>query len=131
MNAIRNFETRKKPETSKKRRKELFEEAKARIENWGSADFEMRRAIIYKENYLTMLKKEYSSYEGYDKVVEYLKSIMNPIDVYSKLKSLESSEKLKDITFMYTTDQAQSTFNKLLEELGISEGEDTEFEEGE
>ena len=133
LNAIKNFETRKKPETSKKRRKELFEEAKARIENWGSADFEMRRAILYRDNYLTMLQKEYSEMEGYEEVVKYLKSIMNPIDVYKKLKSLESGEKLKDITFMYSTSQAQSIFNKLIEELGIDiETEDSELiEEGE
>lgn len=129
LEAIENFEKRKSPKgVSRKRKKELFEEAKARIENWGSADFELRRAIIYKENYLKMLEKSYKGLSGYEELYNFIKSSMNPIELYETIKKLEDGEKLKDITFMYTTSEAQAILNTLIEELKIEvETEDSEF----
>lgn len=133
LKAIENFETRKKPDVSKKRRKELFEEAKARIENYGSADYEMRKAIIYRENYLTMLQKSYSNVDGYEEAKAYVESFINPLDFYNAIKNTKSGDKLKDITYMYTNDKHQQVMNQFLQEVD-SELEITEsefIEEGE
>lgn len=98
----------------------------------GSADFEMRKAIIYRENYFTMLENKYSTMENYEEVVKRLNQIQNPIEFYKFVSNIESGEKLKDITFMYSTSDFQKVFNKLAEEIGIEvEDEESEFEEGE
>ena len=133
LESIKDF-GKKKPSSkmSKNRQKEVFEEAKARIENWGSADFEMRKAIIYRENYFRMLENKYSTMENYEEVVKRLNQIQNPIEFYKFVSNIESGEKLKDITFMYSTSDFQKVFNKLAEEIGIEvEDEESEFEEGE
>ena len=92
----------------------------------------MRRALIYQENYFQMLEATYSGLENYDKVIEKLKSISNPLDFYSKLSRIESGEKLKDISFMYNNQPFQANLNRLAIELGIKDVEDTEeIEEGE
>lgn len=133
LEAIQNFGKVKPTRTiSEEKRKERLQESIKRIENWGSLDFEMRRALIYQENYFQMLEATYSGLENYDKVVEKLKSISNPIDFYKKLKAIESGEKLKDISFMYTNQPFQANLNRLAIELGIKGVEDTEeIEEGE
>lgn len=98
----------------------------------GSSDFEMRRAIVYRENYFQMLEATYSGLNNYEKVIEELKKISNPLDFYSKLSKIESGEKLKDISFMYNNQPFQANLNRLAIELGIKGVEDTEeVEEGE
>ena len=98
----------------------------------GSSDFEMRRAIVYRENYFQMMEATYSGLNNYEKVIEELKKISNPLDFYSKLSKIESGEKLKDISFMYNNQPFQANLNRLAIELGIKDVEDTEeVEEGE
>lgn len=133
LKSIENF-GKKKPSSklSKNKQKEKFEEAKARIENWGSSDFEMRRAIVYRENYYSMIEKTYSSLENYEQLKKLLDSIENPLDFYETLKALESGEKLKDISFMYEATPFQRTLNKLISELSENPEVDSETsEEGE
>lgn len=84
-----------------------------RIENFGSSDFEMRRAVIYKENYLSMLKEEFQNETGYRKLRKAIKDL-NPIDFYNNIKIAELGEKLKDITFMYDFSN-QGYFDVLIE----------------
>lgn len=131
--SIENF-GRKKPSSklSKKSQKERFQKAKARIENWGSSDFEMRRAIIYRENYFTMLSKTYINVDNYEELIKKLKAIKNPLQFYEVIKKLESGEKYKDITFMYDATPYQQTLNGMLDELGVDVEVDSEtIEEGE
>lgn len=93
----------------------------------------MRKAIIYRENYLTMLQKSYSNVDGYEEAKAYVESFINPLDFYNAVKNLKSGDKLKDITYMYTNDKHQQVMNKFLEEVD-SELELTEsefIEEGE
>ena len=101
----------------------------------GSADFEMRRAITYAENYFEMLTKKYSNLDNYDLLIERLKKIDNPLEMYEALKKLESGEKYKDISYMYDATPYQLTLNSLLNELGVEVETDSEvdeeFEEGE
>lgn len=91
----------------------------------------MRRAIIYKENYLEMFTKTYVGLSNYDKVLAKLKSIENPIQFYNILKKLEEGEKLKDISFMYESTPYQETLNKLALNLGLEIEDSETIEEGE
>lgn len=135
LQSIKDYGVKKiAPKSSPEKRKQKIEEAKARIENWGSADFEMRSAIIYRENYLSMLKDKFSGFENYDKLVEKVKSYSNPINFYKSLRNTEHGEELADISFMYDTNEVQKIFNELCKELNIDiEEEDfqAEAEEGE
>ena len=132
LQAIENFgKVKPKRKISDETRRERLQESIARIENWGSADFEMRRAIIYQQNYFQMLEATYSGLENYDLVLEKLKSISNPLDFYNKLSKIESGEKLKDISFMYTNQPFQANLNRLAIELGIEIEDSEEIEEGE
>ena len=133
LEAIQNFGKRKPSEDiTEETRLRRKQEGINRIEYWGSSDFEMRRAIIYRNNYFTMMKEAYEGLDNYDKVIKKLKEISNPLDFYEKLKALDSGEKLKDISFMYNNQPFQANLNRLAIELGIEGVEDTEeIEEGE
>ena len=143
LKAIENF-GKKKPsgKLSKAKRKERFNEAKARIENWGSSDFEMRQAIVYRENYFEMFTKTYSLIDGFDLVFNKLKQISNPLEFYRVLSKLDNGEQLKDISFMYEAQPYQRNLKKLAEGLGVNlddvenkddedEDEDSDEDEGE
>lgn len=90
-NSIRNFE---------KLKGARLEVAKSRLANYGSTDFDMRRAIIYKENYLKMIKETFSNEPKYKKLVHKIKQI-HPLTLYDDLKAGEFGDKIKDISFMY------------------------------
>lgn len=95
-----------------------FELAQKRIENYGSQDYEIRRAIIYKENYLSMLQKNFENQDGYEELKkEILK--MNPTTFYEKLKNMEKGEKIKDISFMYDENQFDEAWELLFDEFGL------------
>lgn len=112
----------------KKRGKE-FQKAVSTIENLGSSDYEIRQAILYRENYLKMFE-QFKNSDYYEAIVKKIKSYENPITFYNKISSLSYGEYLKDIKFMYDSKQAELILGKMAEELGI-ETEDIEIEEGE
>lgn len=132
LKSIKSFGLKKPSgKLTSERIKEISLEARRRIENWGSMDFEMRRAIVYKENYLRMFTETYVGLSNYDKVLARLKSIENPIQFYNILKKLEEGEKLKDISFMYEATPFQETLNKLALNLGMEIEDSETIEEGE
>ena len=107
-----------------------FELAKARIENYGSQDYEIRIATLYKKHYLKMLR-DYKQLKGYRQLRKKINE-MNPIDFYEKIKKMEQGEYTKDITFMYDTTDYQEMFNLLLQEFGLDKYiEEFDVEEGE
>jgi len=112
-----------------KKRGKQFKEAVASIGNLGSSDYEIRRALSYKENYLKMFAK-FKNSEYYEAIVKKLNSFENPITFYNKLLSLTYGEYIVDIPFMYDAQQGELMLHQMAEELGI-EVEDIEFEEGE
>ncbi len=107
-----------------------FEKAKSRIENYGSQDYDIRIASIYKENYLSMLERNFQEVEGYEELVQVIER-MNPLTFYNRLKSNEYGEKLKDIRFMYDTNEYEEMFNQLLGEFQNEIEQIQENEEGE
>lgn len=100
-----------------------FQIAKERLSNWGSTDYDMRRAIIYKQNYLSMLNEEFKNEKNYKKLVMAIKNI-HPINFYESVKLLEMGDKVKDISYMYDFG-GRAEFDDLVE-LFVEEDEEGE-----
>lgn len=77
---------------------------------------DLRKAEIYQENYLTMIKKEFSGYDNYEDLVNFVKSFSNPLEFW---KAVKDNEKFNDITFMYDEVDTQNKLNSLLDDMGI------------
>lgn len=116
----------------KKKGKE-FARVVSRIENLGSSDYDMRRAYIYKENYLSMFKKTFFIHPQYEEIYKKLEAIENPITFYETILNMRYGENLADISFMYDAKNNIEAVNILASELGIREEdlEEFEVEEGE
>lgn len=100
-----------------------LQEAIKRIESYGSLDFDMRKATIYRANYMKMLRKEYQNYDNYLKLVRRLNKIPNPIDFYNFIKNSTYGGKVEDIMYMYDSSDGESILANLFEELVGKEGE--------
>ena len=77
---------------------------------------ELKKATIYKENYLKMVKQQFSGYDHYEELVSYIESFSNPIDFWNAVKD---NEKFNDITFMYDEITTQNKLNSLLDDMQI------------
>lgn len=95
-----------------------FKNLKKSIRTQGTSDFSMKRAITYRENYIREMKK-YSGFDNYDKLMEKLNSIKNPIDFYD---FVSKNEITKDLTYQSDQYYAEQEFNLFLEDLGIDIG---------
>lgn len=101
-----------------------FDRLRNRIKNIGVSDYSMRKAIVYRENYFSMLET-YKSFDNYEKLIAILNNITNPIEFY---EFVSQNELLADITFMYdmnmnlgiTNMNEQLSFNQMLESVGIA-----------
>lgn len=102
-----------------------LELVKKRIKMYGEESYELRKAIQYRKNYMFSLS-QMSSYDNYDKFVDRLEKIKNPIKFF---EFISQSNILKDI-FNYYPDKNdaqtyggftsnQEAFNRGLEEVGI------------
>ncbi len=95
-----------------------FKNLKKSIKTQGTSDFSMKRAITYRKNYIREMKK-YSGFENFDKFMEKLNSIKNPIDFYD---FVSKNEITKDLTYQSDQYYAEQEFNLFLEDLGIELG---------
>lgn len=98
-----------------------FKAIKWRIQNMGSLDFSMRKAIVYRENYIKTMEK-YSNLDNYELLMNKLKSFSNPMQFYEFVKN---DELAVDLTLQSEQVMKQEAFNSFLERLGILELEDT------
>lgn len=108
----KELENLKEIETKKgydfKRRKEI-------IHAIGTSDYNMKRSIVYRQNYIEEMKK-YSNYENYDKLEAMMNRVTNPLEFY---KRMSVNELTKDLTYQSDQVLSQEEFNKFLNELGI------------
>lgn len=88
-----------------------FSELKRRAFNQGRADLEMRKAIVYRENYMKVLKDHYQNFDNYDKLIKYLNRFKNPISFFNVMKNT-GDENIVDIYMIYDPDMAQAQFNE-------------------
>lgn len=98
---------------------------KERINRLGSYDEQMRKAVIYKQNYMEALE-QMSNYDNFDLLKDKLEGINNPEQFY---ELIQKSPTLSDL-FDYYNDNPeaqtiagfsnnQEAFNRALQELGI------------
>lgn len=105
-----------------------FKRTKERILLQGSIDINLKRAETFRTNFLESMK-EASTMEGYDKLVNSLNKIKNPIDFYNKVRKSqiamdfgvwykEIGEGTDNISYgAFAT--SQDMFNLMLNELDI------------
>lgn len=95
-----------------------FREIKRRLNFYGSSDYEMKKAVIWKENLLEQAENV-SNLKGYDKFIEFINSFKNPIQLYETIK--ERTHTLIDdyINLFAYSELQQIQFDDLLSELGI------------
>lgn len=90
-----------------------FDILKKRAFNIGRADYNMKKAIVYKENYLKVLKDHYQNFDNYDKLMKYLEKFKNPIRFFERIKAT-GNENIVDIYMIYDPDMAQRQFNEFV-----------------
>lgn len=116
---------------------EAFYDEIKRYHNIGTSDFDLKKEIIFQQNYFTMLQKCFGSLKNYKRLVKKLKTI-SPSAFYSFLEKI--SEKYSDIKYMYEQKYNEQFFNTYVKDVllelqvdneEIEEIEDVDFEEGE
>ena len=65
-----------------------FTRLKNRIQTTGTSDYTMRKAIVYRENYIKEMEK-YSHLDNYDKLMNRLKAIKNPLKFFEYVSKNE------------------------------------------
>ena len=98
----------------KVRGKEL-ERLKYRVLSQARDDYKMRKALIYRDNYLKEMTK-YQNFEGYDLLMQKLNSIQNPLAFYEFMSQNVLAE---DLTYQSDQFYTQQEFYQFLEDLGI------------
>lgn len=97
-----------------------FKKLSLRIRNVGTSDYNMKRAITYRENYIKEMEK-YSHLENYEKLEKFFNSLKNPISFY---EAVSKNELTKDLTYQSDSYFTEQAFNSFLEDLGIEIEED-------
>lgn len=103
-----------------------FKKMKERLYSIGVSDYEMRKANIFRENYLNSMKEAYGNFENFEILESKLKTIKNPKSFYDFIKK---SEYLSDL-FLYYDDESgtlvygglgsnEDIFNSELEKLDL------------
>ena len=106
-----------------------------RFHKIGTSDFDLKREIIFKENYFTMLEKSFAGLKNYEKLVKKLKQL-SPSRFYDFLT--EISDKYNDIQYMYEQKYNETFFNTYVKDIllelqadeELEDIEDIDFEEG-
>lgn len=76
-----------------------------------------RRAYIFRENYMRIMREKYKKYENFKKFESWAKKHKNPISFYNALPDSEFHP--NDLTYQSDTTLQQEDFNSFLESLGI------------
>ena len=86
-----------------------------RIAKQGTSDYEMKKALIYRKNYIQEMEK-YKGFIGYDEFMKKLRSINNPLTFYNTIRNNDFA-----VDLQYQSDQtiSQQNFNMLLEAWGV------------
>lgn len=59
-----------------------FNRLRERLSRMGTSDYTMKKAIVFRENYLKEMEK-YSHFDNYEKLMKKLRSITNPISFFN------------------------------------------------
>ena len=105
-----------------------FNKMKSRLQNIGTLDYEIKKASVYKENYINAMKEAFSNFENFEVLENKLKTIKNPKSFF---KYIQQSDYLSDL-FLYYDDESgtlvygglssnEEIFNSELVKLGLIE----------
>lgn len=94
-------------------------EFKRRARELGISQTELkyRRAYIFRENYMNVMREKYSKYENYDKFRKWANQHRNPLKFYEALPDDEYYP--NDLTYQSDVTFSQEDFNSFLETIGI------------
>lgn len=98
-----------------------FNALKRRIMSQGASDYTMKKAIIFRENYLNEMKK-YSHFDNYDKLMKKLNSFSNPVSFFN---FVSQNELTGDLTYQSDEVYTQEAFNSFVQDFGIEIDEDS------
>lgn len=99
-----------------------FKRLSTKIKNKGTSDYEMRKSIVYRENYIEEMKK-YSHFDGYEQLMQKLESIKNPIDFF---EFVSKNELTQDLTYQSDEFYSQQEFLAYVEVMLAEDQEDVE-----
>lgn len=105
-----------------------FNKMKSRLQNIGTLDYEIKKASVYKENYINAMREAFSNFENFKVLENKLKTIKNPISFF---KYIQQTDYLSDL-FLYYDDESgtlfygglssnEEIFNSELVKLGLIE----------
>lgn len=104
---------------------EAFKRLTGRIKYLGVSDWSLRKATIYRENYLKAIES-ISGFKNYDILLQKLKSISNPISFF---EFIQQNEILSDLFIWYDDETGtlvyggfasnEDAFDNALEQIGI------------
>lgn len=86
----------------------------------GRYDYSMRKAIVFRENYIKVMEK-YRNFDNYDLLMNKLKSITNPLKFY---EFVSADEITIDLNLQSQQVYAQQAFNSFLIRLGFNNIDD-------
>lgn len=98
-----------------------FRNLRAKIMRQGRSDYVMKKATVFRENYLKEMEK-YASYDNYEKLMNKLNSISNPVSFYN---FVSQNELTGDLTYQSDEVYSQEAFNSFVQDFGIEIEEDT------
>ena len=98
-----------------------FNALKRRIMSQGASDYTMKKAIVFRENYINEMKK-YSHFDNYDKLMKKLNSISNPVSFFN---FVSQNELTGDLTYQSDEVYTQEAFNSFVQDFGIEIEEDS------
>lgn len=98
-----------------------FNALKRRIMSQGASDYTMKKAIVFRENYLNEMKK-YSHFDNYDKLMKKLNSFSNPVSFFN---FVSKNELTGDLTYQSDEVYSQEAFNSFVQDFGIEIEEDS------
>lgn len=92
-----------------------FNRLKERITRMGSSDYTMKKAIVFRKNYLKEMEK-YSHFDNYELLMKKLNSISNPIMFF---EFVSKNEITGDLTYQSDEMYTQEAFNSFVQDFGI------------
>lgn len=98
-----------------------FNRLRKRLANLGTSDYTMKKAIIFRQNYIKEMEK-YSHFDNYEVLMKKLNSITNPISFFN---FVSQNELTGDLTYQSDENFTQEAFNSFVEDFGIEISEDS------
>ena len=98
-----------------------FNMLKRRIASQGASDYTMKKAIVFRNNYIKEMEK-YSHFDNYDKLMKKLNSITNPISFFN---FVSQNELTGDLTYQSDETYTQEAFNSFVQDFGIEIDDDS------